>query len=173
MSYNFILALDPSGNYTEGKGTTGWCVMDTKANVITLAGSISAKDFRNMESYWQQHLLLINNFHKQYGKRLTLVIEDFILYESKAMSQVNSHMETSKIIGVLQHYCFDHKISYTMQTASLVKKRWADPILLHKNYINKRGKIFYLPHSNVELNRHARDAIRHAVHYRNFKNKGV
>ena len=28
-----ILALDPSGNFKEGKGTTGWCLLDENCKI--------------------------------------------------------------------------------------------------------------------------------------------
>ena len=32
--FKYILALDPSGNFSEGKGITGWCLMNDKGELI-------------------------------------------------------------------------------------------------------------------------------------------
>lgn len=172
MNYDFILAIDPSGAYYEGKGTTGWCVLETAKNRITLADSLQAISYQHPETYWQAHLNLIQKFCDKYGKnRIIVVIEDYILYKQKAQNQINSRMETCKVIGIIQHFCFQNKIAYTMQLAATVKKRWANEILEHNHYIAKKNKSYILPGTKQILNRHALDAVRHAVHYQQFKNR--
>lgn len=173
MPYEFILALDPSGSYNEGKGTTGWCVLECAKNEITLADSFTARSYKYMETYWQAHLDLIKKYHDRYGKKLVIVIEDYMLYKTRASSQINSRMETCKVIGIMQHYCYMHRIPYEMQLAATVKKRWSDEILEHKRYLIKHGTKHKLPHAKTILNGHAKDAIRHAVHFQNFKRKEV
>lgn len=171
MPYDFILALDPSGSYTEGKGTTGWCVFDTKGKKLTLGGFLTATSYDKMEIYWHAHLDLIQEYYKRYGKRMIIVIEDYLLYATKAQDQINSKMETPKLIGILQHYCWLKQIPYHMQTASEVKTRWTDEILEHKGYIKHKGRNCIVPESGDILNKHSRDSVRHAVHYATFKNK--
>ena len=34
--YKYVLAFDPSGSFYEGKGTTGWCIMDTKTKEVLI-----------------------------------------------------------------------------------------------------------------------------------------
>lgn len=171
MNYEFLLAIDPSGSYYEGKGTTGWCIFNCKDNAITIADDINAKSYTEMANYWDAHIQLIARFKQKYGEKLCVIIEDYILYAHKADSQVNSHMETSKLIGVLQHYCGIQQIPYTMQLASEVKNRWNDSILHHNHYTMQQGKYYVLPHNHkIKLHKHCRDAIRHAVHFATFKN---
>ena len=172
MQYRYILALDPSGNFNEGKGTTGWCLFNAVNNTISKIGSISASDYKCMEAYWNQHLILIKDYIKKYNNELIIVFEDYILYESKMKSQIHSRMETPKIIGIMQWYCYTHNIPYAMQMASEVKNRWSDKILLHKKYIIEKGNKFYLP-NNMPLNKHNKDAVRHAIHYNVFRNGGL
>lgn len=172
MQYRYILALDPSGNFNEGKGTTGWCLFNTVQNSVANVGSLQASDYKQMETYWNQHLILIEKYIKKYKKDLIIVIEDYLLYESKIKTQIHSRMETPKLIGVLQYYCYKENIPYAMQMASEVKNRWNDKILLYKKYITEKGKHFYLP-NGIILNRHNKDAIRHAIHYNIFKNGGL
>jgi hypothetical protein len=172
MNYEFLLAIDPSGSYYEGKGTTGWCIYNCKDKCITKAGDIEAVKFEAMADYWDAHVSLIEKYCAKYKDRICVIMEDFLLYAHKADSQINSHMETSKLIGVLQHHCWVHTIPYHMQSASEVKTRWTDSILNYNGYIVKKGRYFVLPSdTKTILNGHKRDAIRHAVHFANFKNE--
>lgn len=171
MSYEFILAIDPSGSYTEGKGTTGWCVLNVSDNIISVSGNIDANKYSCAEAYWGQHLNLVGEFKKRYKDRFIVVIEDYFLYANKAVEQINSRMETPKVIGVLQYYCWQHHIPYVMQSAAQVKSRWTDEILDYKGYIRKRGNKCYIPGTKQAIDRHCKDAIRHAIHYATFKNK--
>lgn len=171
MSYKFILGLDPSGNFYEGKGTTGWCIFNTLDNRVIKAGSISAKDFENQEEYWFAHMNLITDINKKYKKKLIIVMEDYMLYASKAKDQINSKMETPKLIGILQLHCYSNNIPYVMQTASEVKKRWTNVILHYKGYIKEYKRGYVIPGTKEKIDRHCLDSIRHAVHYATFKNK--
>ena len=171
MKYKFILAIDPSGSYIEGKGTTGWCVFNVLDDMVTILGNIEATKYNCAESYWDQHLKLINEFKERYQDRFTVVMEDYLLYANKALDQVHSRMETPKLIGIIQHHCWVNHINCEIQTASQVKTRWADEILNHKKYIQKRGNRYYIPGCKQFINRHCKDAIRHAIHYATFKNK--
>ncbi len=42
-TYKYVLALDPSGNYNEGKGTTGMCLFDTSLMKTTFITDLRAK----------------------------------------------------------------------------------------------------------------------------------
>lgn len=174
MKYNYILAIDPSGSFYEGKGTTGWCIFNAKDNVVSVTGTIRASKFDSMPQYWDAHLQLIQRFHNKYKNEMIVVIEDYLLYAHRVDSQINSRMETSKLIGLLQYFCWSKQIPYYMQIASKVKNRWTDAILHYKKYIVIKGRYYYLPlNSKKTLTIHNRDAIRHAVHYATFKNGGV
>jgi hypothetical protein len=72
-------------------------------------------------------------------------------------------METSKLIGILQHWCYKNNIPYCMQPAGLVKQRWTDEILHYKGYLKKKGQRY-------EVCEHTRDSMRHAVHFASFRN---
>jgi Holliday junction resolvasome RuvABC endonuclease subunit len=168
-----VLALDPSGNFHEGKGTTGICVFNANKMEICVIACLKAADYKSMELYWNGVVNFVDIMLRRYRGELCLVIEDYFLYANKAASQINSRMETSKLIGVLQYYCFKYKLLYIMQTANEVKTRWTDAILHHKRYIQKDGKRWVLPGTSTQINDHCMDAIRHAVHFATFKNKGV
>lgn len=170
MKYKFIIAIDPSGAYWEGKGTTGYSVFHAPDNRFIELGTIQARGQVCAEAYWDKHLQLLNSLifsargqRKNKASKTIVVIEDYFLYAEKAESQINSHMETSKLIGILQHWCYKHNIPYYMQTAGTVKKRWADDILAHKGYLKKKG-------NRYEVCEHTRDSMRHALHFANFRN---
>jgi hypothetical protein len=170
-NFTHILALDPSGNFNEGKGTTGYCLFDCVKHEIIDVSYYSAKSFRSIESYWDGIISFVAKQKRYYGNKFGIVIEDYLLYGSKVESQINSRLETPKFIGALQYYCYKHGIHYTLQPAGEVKSRWADSVLHHKKFIEKRGKLYYIPKTSTTINEHCRDAIRHAVHYATFKNK--
>ena len=162
----YILSLDPSGNYNEGKGTTGWCLFDTETNKIAKFGAIKAFKFTSLEEYWTAHIRLLDDLA---GYRYTLVIEDYMLYANRATSQINSRFETPKLIGVIQYECFHRGIHVAFQTASAVKLRWTDAILVHKNLIQEREGSHWI--GEIKLSDHTKDSIRHAIHYATFNNK--
>lgn len=125
-----------------------------------------------MEQYWDAILDLILWQHKH--RNIIVICEDYLLYANKLHDQINSRMETPKLIGCIQLCCYKNIIPYYMQTAAEVKKRWADHILLHKGYIkpgSRKGS--YVPATGMQdsYSHHSLDAIRHAVHYATFKNK--
>ena len=156
-----ILAIDPSGNFNEGKGTTGWALITDQKEIIS-CGQILAKNYNNKFEYWDTVVNLINHI-----KADVIVIEDFLLYESKSKSQINSRFETPKLIGILEHYCNQNNIKYVLQRAIDVKKRWTDDILTSKGYIQKVNNRYFA--GGVLTSDHMRDAIRHGIHYITFK----
>ena len=170
MNYEHILAIDPSGNFEEGKGTTGTCLFDTKQNKIIKLADIHANQFTTKEAYWQRHLEYINVCKKLFPN-IIIIIEDFTLDPRRALQQSHSKMETPKLIGILQLHCKQNNIPYKMQRAVEVKTRWADNILEYKKYIIKRNRMYYIPDANKPMSRHCKDAIRHAVHFATFYNK--
>lgn len=159
----YVLAFDPSGNFNEGKGTTGWCLFDTFTNKIVKFGIIRAVKYDSLMDYWSAHLKLIDDLS---GYAMTVVIEDYLLYSNKADSQITSRFETPKLIGMLQYELYLRGIKVIFQTASLVKNRWTDHILAHKGLIHEQEDGYYI--NEIKLSEHCRDSIRHAVHYATF-----
>lgn len=163
----YILGLDPSGSFHEGKGTTGWCVLDTKNLTIVDTGTLYAGNFHSPTAYWNAHVYLIKNMKKKYP-RLHVVMEDYFLYSGRAVSQINSRFETVRLLGILELYCSNAGIHYVFQRAADVMKRWSNDILEHKNIIRKEGRFLYLEPKGIQVCLHQVDSIRHAVHYRYF-----
>lgn len=170
-----ILALDPSGAFYEGSGTTGICCFDTKRMLPLWVETLQASTFTQMEEYWDAHCIFIEDLIRYYrlqASDMMIVIEDYLLYSTKVQTQINSRMETPKLIGVLQHFIWQHHWPYYMQAATNVVNRWNDSILLHKGYLTQKANKLYLAASQELTNEHNRDALRHAIHYATFKNKG-
>ena len=172
---DLILALDPSGSFHEGKGTTGILALriDEYSSISAMKSAfISAKDFKTQTDYWNAHLRLIKQALAK-NNRITLVVEDYLLYANKAAAQTSSRMETSQLIGIIKLFAAENNIKLVMQTASEVKNRWADHILEHNGYMTVvKGRHYILcSGTQVRINRHQVDALRHAIHYYTFNVK--
>lgn len=169
MKYKYVLGVDPSGNFNEGKGTTGFCLYNAEKDYIIETKSILAENYKTQHDYWHTVLMYVIKTAYKY-KSVIVVIEDYMLYATKASSQINSKMETPKLIGILEYYCEECEIPTVLQPAHMVKNRWTNDILLHKGYIIQTGRQLRTPKHKL-IDRHATDAIRHAVHYGTFRNK--
>lgn len=169
MNYKYILALDPSGNFEEGKGTTGICLFACNKKEIILTTTIKASDYKSKEDYWNAHLQLLNKFTNLY-KPIIIVMEDFTLNPRRAMQQSHSKMETSKLIGIIQMACAASNWNLKMQLPVEAKSRWPDSILEHKHLIKRIQRGHALLNGQI-ISRHEKDAIRHAIHYNSFYNK--
>ena len=101
-AYLYTIGMDPSGAYHEGKGTTGWCVLNNRTNELLEVGTLSAKDYPTDNEYWKAHTNLIRSLVRRYGHSTALSIEDYILYKNQAMAQVNSQMETVQLLGIIK-----------------------------------------------------------------------
>ena len=160
-----ILALDVSGNFEEGKGTTGIALIED-GKIIEL-NEIKAKDYESAEEYWNFHLNYIHQVPHDY-----LVIEGYRLYNhagNKASTQAQSILETPQLIGVIRHYCYIHMKSLAIQYASEVKTRWAEKILVAKGYLEQKGNRYYW--NGKPTNQHQRDALKHALHFERYGKK--
>lgn len=160
-----IIAFDISGNFHEGKGTTGYAVIDAATGQLEIVDVVAASTAECVEEYWEKHLQLLNKIYLDNDGDIVVRCEDYLLYKSKAMDQVQSHFETPQLIGIIKYWCFINKVTLFMRSASTVKNRWTDEILERKNYIEKKSNSWYPvgcgnPHN---LTLHERDAIRHAV----------
>jgi hypothetical protein len=166
-----IIALDPSGNFKEGLGTTGICHMDLGGRVIRV-DEIHAGDSNSAEEYWNDHIEHLEKMDFSTDARLEIVMEGFRLYADKKSEQVNSQFETPQLIGVIRHWCFREDVKLKITYASEVKTRWSDDVLIRKGYIYKKGTKRYLTATDQSLNNHKTDALRHALHYYRYGRKG-
>lgn len=160
-----ILAFDPSGAFNEGKGTTGWCLLQKESKEIIDIGAIAASDYPTDMQYFAANVDILRFFKNRYQQDLEVVIEDYVLYAKEAQSQTNSHMETCQLIGVLKYQAFLLDMPVHMQMAMQVVNRWGDPVLQAKGIISN-GMLQGYP-----ANPHEKDAFRHALHYATFGTK--
>jgi Holliday junction resolvasome RuvABC endonuclease subunit len=170
--YKYTMGIDPSGAFKEGSGTTGWCVLDNATNKLLEVGTIAAKDYNSYHDYWEAHTNLIKQLTKRYNN-MAVSIEDYILYKSHAMDQVNSQLETVQLLGIIKQFCWSYAIDYFIRPAVAVKKRWADNILVYKGILIMKGKHYMVPATQQLVCEHERDSIRHAVHFNTFENREV
>ena len=172
-TYQYVLAIDPSGSFEEGKGCTGW-VLATGDGKVLRFGKIDAVEFIAAEHYWSEHIDLIEEIYSKYGEDLIVVLEDYVLYYEKAIVQSYSKMETSKLIGAVQVYCYNTSIPLILQRAVEIKARWSTEVLLKRNLLKGLGvnKSYALPVRDgfKKINRHILDAYRHMLHFVTFKN---
>lgn len=165
MNFEHILAIDPSGNFREGKGTTGYCKMYNGR--ILDVGEIKAEGFPTAAEYWFSHKFMINTFMPD-----VVVCESYQLYHhkgKKAETQAHSYLETPQLIGVITVACWEKDVPLIFQTASQVKTRWPEDLLVQEGFITKEGRSYFW--NGKKLSRHEIDAIRHAVHYSKYGKK--
>lgn len=171
MKSKIVLALDPSGNYNEGKGTTGWCL--ARNGYIYAAGQVYAAEHPDQMAYWEAVLKLITKTNKELDSdtELIVVCEDYRLYASASQAQINSNLETPQLIGVIKWACHKLNIPIVMQMAAEVKNRWSNEILIDQNIISKDYNSPGYHCGTIALSNHSLDALRHCVHYNTFKVK--
>lgn len=156
-----ILAFDPSGNFEEGRGTTGWSYfVDGKLKDF---GDIKASSHDSAEAYWDSHLALINDVTSTLLQ--AVVCESFNLQPSKAKQQSWSALETPQLIGLMRHHCWSNGMHMVLQKP-MIKQRFTDVVLEKTGVVEKRGELYYI---NGRLtNLHMRDSIRHGLYYMRY-----
>ena len=161
-----VLAIDPSGNFDEGKGHTGlaWC-FDAWEGVNV--HSINAKNFTKRVDYWRAVVKYIDDLRAKQdaGNQVHLVIEKYVTRSNGFTTGKVS--ETAMLIGVIIYTCERYGIPYTMQSPSQAKTRYSDELLC-KIFpaLEKRGTRYYL--GGICTNDHERDALRHLAFYKNY-----
>lgn len=171
-----VLAIDPSGSFKHGSGTTGWCVIEMETNRIISLGNIKAKDFKTREEYFNQHKTILKSHTFD-----VLVIENFILYQSTASSLFNQELETSELIGFICGMAEELSKKIVRQNAQVIKT------VLKKNNIllslaNQKGEQLELRSNKADrvqwyynqkrISNHIVDSLRHGFYYINQEKKG-
>lgn len=158
-----IVAFDVSGNYREGFGTTGLCLMTDEGEVLDL-NEIKAENFGSAEEYWNFHLQFLEGFRRQ--GNLEVVMEGFRLYGHKSKEQTNSQFETPQLIGVVRMWCYQNNVPLKIQYAVEVKNRWTPEILVAKGHLEPGNKF-----KGKRTSTHKQDALKHALHYFRYGRK--
>lgn len=160
-----ILSFDPSGNSNHDPGNEGW---GTTGVAIERDGEIrldevQSEKFESTLDYWSSVTDYIDVYRPDY-----VVIEGYKLYNHAGMSantQSNSTLMTSQLIGAIRFLCYDLNIPLTIQFASDVKTRWSDKVLQNLGILD--GNKF----DGKATNNHKRDALRHLMHFKQYKLK--
>lgn len=163
-----VLGVDPSGNYEEGKGHTGLAVFDADKKKVLYTGYTFAENYPTWQEYFHNTWVKIQGLMLEYHIH-DLSIEDYVLYGTKAKDQINSKLETPRIIGYLLMQCWYYDYNVYIRPAVRVKKRWHEDVLVEYGYIEKQGKSYVLPGDTRVLMTHELDAIKHAVHCAHFE----
>jgi hypothetical protein len=150
-----LLSFDPSGNFHEGKGTTGYATFQDRE--LIGFDEIKSDGFENQMQYWWEHLQVI----KKIDPSLVL-IESYKLFEHKAQSQSWSAMETPQLIGAMQMFCWNWGIPVDFQDPAQ-KQGVNDERLTKLGYFEKKSNRYYCQGRLTNL--HMRDAIRHGIFY--------
>ena len=164
-----ILAMDPSGSYKYGSGTTGWCMVSTLTREILELDNIKAKHFKTKEEYIKAHDDILELIKPE-----TLVIENFILYQGTAATLYNQELETSELIGYICGKAKERGINIVRQNAQLIKTKMYKPHIL-LNIVNQKKEQLVLKTTKKDrqqwifngkrISNHMVDSIRHAFYY--------
>ena len=152
-----VIALDISGNFKEGKGTTGIAVGATETHEITLS-EIKATDYESDVEYWDAVIGAIADSRADYA-----VVEHYVLYNHKALQQSYSELETSQLLGAIRYACSTFFIPVTLQKASEAKGRFPDRVLQAKGWLDDKNR-----HNGKATNPHKRDALRHWLYFEKY-----
>lgn len=161
-----ILAIDPSGNFVEGKGKTGWAMWEN--NHYTF-GTLDAKDFETRMDYWYAVAMII-----ALEKPDTLVIEDYRLYNTASMgaaTQSFSLLETPRLLGVLEQVAYANQIKEILWPMSSSTKAYSDDKLLKLGILTKPKNRYIF--EGQKLNDHERSALRHLLRVIDLKTKAA
>jgi hypothetical protein len=159
-----VLSFDPSGNYNEGKGTSGYSI-SLDGNLPHKLGDIRADDYESRQAYWFAHRELIENTFPDY-----LVIESYRLFGHKSKEQTGSSLETPQLIGYLEMVAYEFNIPVYLQDPS-TKSRHSDAVLTAVGVFVKKGiRYFY---KGELTNLHQRDALRHDLYFTKYNIKKV
>ena len=154
-----VLTLDPSGNFDEGKGHTGWAIFENKE--LRDFGAVNADDYKTIELYFNAVFTLFAD------EDINLIIcEGYRLYAgARGKAQINSSLETPQLIGYLRMKAWEGDIPFILQPPS-DKAPVNDERLVKAGVFEKRGTKHYCLDRPTNL--HMRDAIRHGVYYYRF-----
>lgn len=154
-----ILGLDPSGEFTKGKGKSGYAIFDTVSKQFKEVGYIDASTSQSFIAHCTLHETLFHSVD-------LIVCENFRLRADKSLALTGSLLETPKLIGVLEFIAHKQGKKLVFQEPS--QKVACDDERLEKLQHLKRDKQrFYLngAGAGVMTNDHMRDAMRHVIIY--------
>ena len=159
------LAIDPSGNFTEGKGHTGIAGIKDSDWTTVFTKSVNASDYDSRYEYWTAVKNVITDYVLE-KTPIQVVIESYVV---RANGFTTGKMpETAMLIGVLVYCCETLGVPVYFQSPSQAKTRFRDDLIPN-----------YLPQMTVDKNRyylgkkltndHERDALKHLLYFKRYK----
>ncbi len=168
-----LIAIDPSGNFEEGKGTTGIAVFVHGELLGTTV--LSASDYDTAEHYWYSHstaIRALSSVHMTEGEKyedvVEVVCESYKLQKQKAIQQSGSWLETPQLIGYMRVAVAQNNIPFIFQDPP-IKTRFNDSVLEKLGVVEKRGRSYF--RNDLPITMHERDAIRHGMYYIRYGKK--
>ena len=159
------LAIDPSGNFEEGKGHTGIASMKNGNWDTVSVSSVNARDYETRFKYWTAVKKVIQDYVLE-GEQLQVVIENYVV---RANGFTTGKMpETAMLIGVLVYFCEMHNIPVYFQSPAHAKSRFKDELI--PTYIPSMklvGNKYYL--GPKLTNDHERDALKHLLYFKRYR----
>jgi hypothetical protein len=157
-----ILSIDPSGNFSEGKGKTGFVLFtqDGKDGNTFKFGTLKAEDYKTRVEYWYDVAILIA-IEKPYA----LIVEDYRLYNTPATGaavQSFSQLETPRLLGIIEQTAQMNGIPIVFQMAN-VTTPYSDNKLQKLGIITKEKNRWWF--KGKAVNDHERSALRHLLRY--------
>lgn len=159
------LAIDPSGNFSEGKGTTGFALFH--GNTPIRLWQIHAKEYPSAPAYWDAVLNEIEGIDE-------VVCEEYPLYDFKGQSaktQSWSLLETPQLIGAITIECYRKGYPIHFQKASLAKSRFKEDLLVRKGFLEKKGNKYIFQKETTTP--HMRDALKHGLYHTRYRQEKV
>ncbi len=165
-----ILSIDPSGFYKHKKATIGVAfskwefknkpLANHKNLIWTKLLQYKIEKESDLDNFYKSLKLLIkeNNIDD-------IIIEDYVLYQHSANSQMWQDQPTSQTIGAIKFIAREFKIPITMQRASEAKRFTNKIMSFHLwGFLTKKGNKYYLGEMHVNHStRHSMDAFRHSI----------
>lgn len=163
------IAIDPSGNFEEGKGHTGIAIIEDNDWESVEVLSISAKDYASRHDYWASVVGFVSTYC---DKETNVVIESYVTRMNGFT--IGKQSETAMFIGVIVWTLETWGIPYTFQAPSAAKSRFKDE-LLPKYYPKlvldtSTGKNRYL-YDGTLISDHIRDAMKHLLYFKRYKER--
>lgn len=137
-----IIGFDPGG-------TTGYCV------AYPVPGSILGFDVvRCNVIQWNDRIPAIRAILNHYLPKVILV-EDFVLYASKAKDMVGKRMQSAEVIGIIRTYLYELSLPDPQMRMASTISRTEIP----------RAHLSVIPSLSAEQKEHAMDSYKHVRHY--------
>jgi len=140
MNSKILFAIDP------GK-TVGWAQFEVFEN--------SKVELQKCGQTEWKRFLKIFKLKVESGKKFEVVIENYTVRSTTISANLNKELLTAKVIGVIEFFCRQNNIKWTLQPAG-IGNAFFDKERLKGMGMWEVGK------------RHARDAIRHGLWFITF-----